>query len=341
MLLLSDDALAVDVENLAKVYGGLRAIDGIDLKIKPGEIFAVLGPNGAGKTTLMRILTTQLKPSEGTSNVAGFDTVKKGDEIRKIIGYVPQEMSVWTDITGYENLLIYAKIFGLPSKERGEMIRKSLDEMGLTPVSNNLVHTYSGGMIRRLEIACAMMMRPKILFLDEPTIGLDPSARKVVWEKLVSFKKDYGTTIIFNTHYMNEADEYADEIVILMKGKIIKSGTAKELKKSITVEVVKLELSDIISADSVDEIKKLKRKKGPNIQIYGSGNLIQTLLKHYLVDELWLKIFPLTLGKGKRLFAEGTIPAAFKLTEGKVSPSGVIIANYVRSGKVKTGSFGS
>lgn len=252
-----DSNIAVDVKNLVKAYGNMRAIDGIDLKINSGEIFAVLGPNGAGKTTLMRILTTQLKPTEGKACVAGFDTVKKDAEIRKIIGYVPQEMSVWTDITGYENLLIYYKIYGLRSKGRKEAVQKALDEMGLFAVADNLVHTYSGGMIRRLEIACAMLTKPKILFLDEPTIGLDPSARKVVWEKITSFRKDYGTTIIFNTHYMNEADDYADEISIIMKGKIIKSGTAKELKNSISGEMVILHLSSVIGADDLDDIKKL------------------------------------------------------------------------------------
>ncbi len=254
---MTDDVLAADIKSLVKTYNGINALDGIELQIKSGDIFAVLGPNGAGKTTLMRILTTQLKPSGGGASIAGYDTVKNDAEVRKIIGYVPQEMSVWTDITGYENMLIYAKIFELPAKERDEMIRKFLDEMGLIPVADKLVNTYSGGMIRRLEIACAMLIRPKILFLDEPTIGLDPSARKVVWEQLVSFKKNYGTTIIFNTHYMNEADEYADDIAIIIKGKIIKTGTSKELKDSLSGEMIILELSETISADEIDDIKKL------------------------------------------------------------------------------------
>ncbi len=300
--MLTNDVLAADIKNLVKTYNGMNALDGIGLKIKSGEIFAILGPNGAGKTTLMRILTTQLRPTEGEALVSGYDTVKKGSEIRKIIGYVPQEMSVWTDITGYENLLIYYKIYGLPSKNRKETIRKTLDEMGLYAVANNLVHTYSGGMIRRLEIACAMMTKPKILFLDEPTIGLDPSARKVVWEKLTSFKKDYGTTIIFNTHYMNEADEYADEIAILMKGRIIKLGTAKELKKSITVEIVKLELSDVISADSVDELKTLGFVKdvaanGKDMDVFVDNAEIDSPILIEKINKMGVKVVRISIKK--------------------------------------------
>ncbi len=270
-----ENNFAVNVKNLVKAYGTMKALDGVDLKINSGDIFAILGPNGAGKTTLMRILTTQLRPSGGDANVGGFDTVKKGGDVRKIISYVPQEMSVWTDITGYENLLIYAKLYELPSKERAEMIRKILDEMGLTPVANNLVNTYSGGMVRRLEIACAMLLKPKILFLDEPTIGLDPSARKVVWEKLAAFKREYGTTIIFNTHYMNEADEYANEIAILMKGRIITLGTAQDLKDSISGELAVLSFDVTPDADSVEDIKKLGFVKG----VIANGDGLEILLE--------------------------------------------------------------
>jgi ABC-2 type transport system ATP-binding protein len=154
------------------------------------------------------------------------------------VGYVPQEMSVWTDVSGYENLLIYAKIYGVPSPKRREVIGYALKKMGLSGVANHLVKTYSGGMIRRLEIACTMLTKPKILLLDEPTIGLDPSARKAVWEELTSIRKEYGSTIFFNTHYMDEADLYSDEIAIINEGKIVKLGTAEELKRSVGGEVI-------------------------------------------------------------------------------------------------------
>jgi ABC-2 type transport system ATP-binding protein len=249
--------LAIEVRQLVKIYAGkVKALDGVDFTVNAGDIFALLGPNGSGKTTLMRILTTQFKPTSGEAYIFGFDVVKNDSEVRKSIGYVPQETSVWTDISGFENLLIYAKIYGIPSNQRKNIIWDALVSMGLDAIANNLVKTYSGGMIRRLEIACAMIIKPKLMFLDEPTIGLDPSARKIVWEKLTSFRKDYGTTIFFNTHYMDEADLYSDEIAIMDKGKMVKFGTASELKHSIRRDVIQFNLSN----HGVDEIvlKKIR-----------------------------------------------------------------------------------
>jgi len=226
--------------------------------VEPGEAFALLGPNGAGKTTLMRILTTQLKPTAGEAYVFGLNVVRDGSKVRRLISYVPQEMSVWTDISGYENLLVYAKIFGIPSHERGKIIDEVLENMGLTQVKNELVRTYSGGMIRRLEIACAMLIKPKIMFLDEPTIGLDPAARKVVWERLGVFKEEYGVTIFFNTHYMDEADLYADDIAIINQGKIVARGTSEELKHSLGGEIVAFTLEKaVLKPELVQEFRKL------------------------------------------------------------------------------------
>lgn len=243
--------LAIEVRQLVKIYAGrVRALDGVDFTVNAGDIFALLGPNGSGKTTLMRILTTQFKPTSGEAHIFGFDVVKNDSEVRKSISYVPQETSVWTDISGFENLLIYAKIYGLPANHRKNIIWDALEGMGLDSIANNLVKTYSGGMIRRLEIACAMIIKPKLMFLDEPTIGLDPSARRIVWEKLTSFRKEYGTTIFFNTHYMDEADHYSDEIAIMDKGKMVKFGTASELKHSIRREIIQFNLGNY----GIDEI---------------------------------------------------------------------------------------
>ncbi|MBC7091225.1 MAG: ATP-binding cassette domain-containing protein [Nitrososphaeria archaeon] len=236
---------AVDVSDVVKIFNGnFRALDGVNLKVESGCIFALLGPNGAGKTTLMRILTTQIAPSSGSAYVFGLDTVRDGSQIRKLVSYVPQEMSVWTDISGYENLLVYSKIYGIPAEKRNDAINEVLESMGLNEVSNRLVKTYSGGMIRRLEIACALLIRPKILFLDEPTIGLDPSARKIVWEKLKMFKREYGATIFFNTHYMDEAELYSDKIAIINRGKIVTLGTAEELKHSVGGEILYFNLEE-------------------------------------------------------------------------------------------------
>jgi ABC-2 type transport system ATP-binding protein len=249
---------AVDVRGLTKVYEGkVKALDGVDLRVEAGKVFALLGPNGAGKTTLMRILTTQLKPTSGEAYVFGLNVVRENAKIRRLVGYVPQEMSVWTDISGYENLLIYARIYGLTASMRREIIGDALKKMGLSEVANNLVKTYSGGMIRRLETACTMIIKPKILFLDEPTIGLDPSARKAVWEELTSFRKEYGLTVFFNTHYMDEADLYSDEIAIINDGKIAKLGTAEELKRSVGGELILLNADDTIAEACSNKVRKL------------------------------------------------------------------------------------
>ncbi len=244
--------IAIEVKGLVKIYDGkVRALDEVDLRVKSGDVFALLGPNGSGKTTLMRILTTQFKPTSGEASIFGLDVVRRDAEVRKVISYVPQEMSVWNDISGFENLLIYAKIYGISSNYRKKVIWDALESMGMDAVANNLVKTYSGGMIRRLEMACAMLIRPKILFLDEPTLGLDPSARKAVWEKLASFKKENDTTVFFNTHYMDEADLYSDEIAIIDRGKLVKSGTADELKHSIRREIIQFSLMNHIVDDNV------------------------------------------------------------------------------------------
>jgi len=264
--------IAIEVKGLVKVYDGkVRALDGVDLKVKTGNVFALLGPNGSGKTTLMRILTTQFKPTSGEASIFGFDVVRRDSEIRKVISYVPQETSVWTDISGYENLLIYAKIYGLPSSDRKKIIRDALEGMGMDEVANNLVKTYSGGMIRRLEMACAMIIKPRILFLDEPTLGLDPSARKAVWEKLITFKKEYDTTVFFNTHYMDEADLYSDDIAIINRGKMVMSGTADELKHSLRREVIQFNLNNRIVDESV--LKRIRELDFVNDLIMNGSEL--------------------------------------------------------------------
>lgn len=254
---------AIYVENLVKVFaGGLKALDDVSLQVDEGEIHAVVGPNGAGKTTLMRILTTQIPPSSGRAYVLGHDVTKEGGAVRRLISYVPQEFSVWTDITGYENLLFYSKIYGVPSERRHRMICEVLELMGLSEAAGRLVRTYSGGMIRRLEIAAALMVKPRVIFLDEPTIGLDPRAREVVWEKLLEYQREYKVTVLFNTHYMDEAERYAEKVTILNRGRVIARGTPGELVKLLGGETIKVwidgesgKASQVLS--NIDELKVL------------------------------------------------------------------------------------
>lgn len=201
--------------------------------MEAGEIFGLLGRNGAGKTTLIKMLTTLLPPTSGMATVAGFDVVHQASAVRRVIGYVPQLVSADGMLTGYENLRVFARLYDIPRAQRESRIADALAFMDLESVSRNLVRTYSGGMIRRLEIAQCMLHRPLVLFLDEPTVGLDPVARDAVWERIMQLRADYGATILLTTHYMEEADELCDRIVLMLSGKLTASGTPAELKASI------------------------------------------------------------------------------------------------------------
>jgi ABC-2 type transport system ATP-binding protein len=226
---------------LTRRFGELTAVDALSLSVEAGEIFGLLGRNGAGKTTLIRMLTTLLRPTSGSATVAGYDVVRQAAEVRRAIGYVPQALSADGELTGYENLWIFAKLYDIPRVEREARIRDGLAFMGLTEAANKLVNTYSGGMIRRLEIAQSMLHRPKVLFLDEPTIGLDPVAREAVWRHIESLRADYDTTIFLTTHYMDEAEHLCGRVAILRQGKAVAIGTLNELKAAIGGEDVTLD----------------------------------------------------------------------------------------------------
>jgi ABC-2 type transport system ATP-binding protein len=186
--------------------------------VEPGEVFGLLGPNGAGKSTLIKMLTTLLPASGGRATIAGFDLGRQQMDVQRRIGYVPQALSVDGTLTGYENLLILAKLYGVPRRQRLERIQAALTYVGLDSVARRLVNTYSGGMIRRLEMAQATLHRPPVLFLDEPTVGLDPVARKTMWELILQLRRDYGTTVFLTTHFMEEADVLCDRIAMLYQG---------------------------------------------------------------------------------------------------------------------------
>jgi ABC-2 type transport system ATP-binding protein len=223
----------LETEALTRRFGKLTAVDALNLSIEAGEIFGLLGPNGAGKTTVIKMLTTLLPPTSGSARVGGFDVLRRAGDVRRIIGYVPQMLSADGTLTGYENLLIFAKLYDLPRPEREPRVRDALALMGLSDAADKLVRTYSGGMIRRLEIAQSMLHEPKVLFLDEPTIGLDPLAREAVWERIQQLKAEFGTTILLTTHYMEEADSLCKRVAIMHQGQVMASGTPAELKVSI------------------------------------------------------------------------------------------------------------
>jgi ABC-2 type transport system ATP-binding protein len=204
--------------------------------VSSASIFGLLGPNGAGKTTTIKMLTTMLAPSAGKARVAGFDVVQSPVQVRRVIGYVSQMLSADGALTGYENLLLFARIYGIPQRERKARILDALDFMGLTEAGKLLVLKYSGGMIRRLEIAQSMLHRPQVLFLDEPTIGLDPVARHAVWQHLRDLRQRFGTTILMTTHDMEEADHLCEQIAIMHRGQVVATGSPESLKSLVGPE---------------------------------------------------------------------------------------------------------
>ncbi len=224
---------AVESHDLTRRFGTLIAVDSLTLSVDSGEVFGLLGPNGAGKTTVIKMLTTLLPPTSGTASVAGADIVKHPLAVRRAIGYVPQLLSADGTLTGRENLLIFAKLYGMRRRERKVEIPAALAFMGLDGSADRLVRQYSGGMIRRLEIAEAMLHRPQVVFLDEPTVGLDPVARQAVWDHIGRLRADWGTTILLTTHYMEEADALCGRVAIMHLGRVVAGGSPAELKESI------------------------------------------------------------------------------------------------------------
>ena len=203
---------------------------GVSFSVYRGEIFALLGPNGAGKTTTIRMLTTLLKPAEGSATVFGINTARKPMRVRRMIGYVPQLLSADASLTGQENVELFARLFDVPRRVRRQRVDGALSAMGLSDAAQRLVKTYSGGMIRRLELAQALVNAPRLLVLDEPTVGLDPIARADVWEFIAGLRRSSQTTVLMTTHYMEEADLYCDRVALMHHGTIRATGTSAELK---------------------------------------------------------------------------------------------------------------
>jgi ABC-2 type transport system ATP-binding protein len=233
----------IEAQGLVKKYGELEAVGGIDLEVHAGEIFGFLGPNGAGKSTTISILCTLLTPTAGTASVAGINVVKDPAAVRQRIGLVFQDPSLDDQLTGRENLEFHAFIYSVPAAERRKRIDEMLDLLQLSDRASSQVRTYSGGMKRRLEIARGMLHQPQILFLDEPTIGLDPQTRKSIWTHLNELRSRKGVTIFMTTHYMDEA-EYCDRIAIIDRGRIVALGTPDELKAKVGGDVVTMTSSD-------------------------------------------------------------------------------------------------
>lgn len=257
----------VKVDGLTKVFNhALTAVDHVSFSVKHGEIFGFLGPNGAGKTTTINMLTTILKPTGGTASVLGFDITKQDNDVRNSIGVVPQEYTADEDLTGMENILLCADMYGIPratSKKRAADLLKLVE---LTEFKDKKVQTFSGGMRRRLELACGLINRPRLLFLDEPTLGLDVQTRTATWNYIKTLKKEYGMTLFMTTHYLEEADTLCDRIAIIDHGKIIVVGAPEELKEGLGGDVITLGIKEDVDVtqliEKVEHVKEVKNENG-------------------------------------------------------------------------------
>ncbi len=242
---------AVKAENLEKVYrGGVKALRGVSFCIKHGEIYGLLGPNGAGKTTTVKILSTLIKPTSGDAKILGYSVVRESQKVRRVIGIVPQDLTSDDEMTGFENVYIQARLYGLSREKAREKTLEVLEFMGLKDAAFRKAGTYSGGMRKRLEIAMSLVHEPKILFLDEPTLGLDVQSRRHLWDLVLELKKR-GTTILLTTHYMEEAESLSDRVAIIDHGKIIAEGTPDELKARVGGDRIYIRPVDPAELDTI------------------------------------------------------------------------------------------
>jgi ABC-2 type transport system ATP-binding protein len=235
---------AIEATDLKKTYGNdVEALRGISFSVEKGKVFALLGPNGAGKSTTVKILTTLSRASSGSAKVAGFDVDKQANEVRHSIGVVSQKSGAAVEATGRENLIIQAQLFGLSKADREDRAEELLELFGLTEAADRIVKTYSGGMQRKLDVAIGLIQRPQVLFLDEPTTGLDPEARTEMWDEISRLAGEEQLTILLTTHYLDEADNLADTLAIVDRGEIVARGTPDELKAELQGDAVRAELA--------------------------------------------------------------------------------------------------
>jgi ABC-2 type transport system ATP-binding protein len=247
--------LAIEAKGLVKVFGKKRAVDGVDLKVKKGTVYGFLGPNGAGKTTTVRMLATLLQPDAGQARILGYDLVKDADAVRHRVSLTGQFASLDEDLTGLENLIMIARLIGYTRKQARNRAKELLDTFGLEDAAKRQVKKYSGGMRRRIDIAASIIVTPKLLFLDEPTTGLDPRSRNQVWD-IVRALTSTGTTVLLTTQYLDEADQLADRIAVIDDGKIIAEGTGGELKASIGSGTLHVRLLDPETRQQAEHLLK-------------------------------------------------------------------------------------
>ncbi len=274
--------IAIEVKNLTKRFDKFTAVHKLNLKINEGEIFGLLGPNGAGKTTTLSMLATLLPPTEGSATVNGFDVRKQSSKVRHSIGFVFQDPSSDELLTGRENLYLHALMYGVEGKKINQKIDEVLKLVDLTDRQNERMKRYSGGMRRRLELARGLLHEPKILFLDEPTLGLDPQTREHIWGYIKRLSKEKKVTIIITTHYMEEADQLCDRLAIIDHGKIVALDTPSKLKKSLGGDVVRIRIQkpNVKALRSLKYVKNIKHQDGVlSFTVNDAGTHLQEILK--------------------------------------------------------------
>ena len=309
---------AIVTDNLVKRYEEVTAVNGVSLEIKEGEVFGLLGPNGAGKTTLISMLSTLVRPTSGTALVAGKDINREPLEVRRNIGIVFQEPSVDDLLTARENLELHSMLYGVPRREIPGKIEAFLKLVNLSDRADSLVKTYSGGMRRRLEIARGLIHGPRILFLDEPTLGLDPASRKAVWTHIRDLKERHNTTIILTTHYMEEADSLADRIAIINRGRIIELDTPEALKRKVGQDLVFLNGEiDEAAVRALPFVKTVERdnsrwkisieNSGANLQalLNAGGKIAEVEVRRVTLDDVFLKFAGQQISEDAEEQAEG------------------------------------
>jgi len=291
---------SIETKSLSKIFGDLRAVDDISFRVEQGEIFGFLGPNGAGKSTTMMILTTLLKPTSGQALVSGYDVVAQPKQVRQSIGYVQQETTVDEYLTGRENLLLQARLNHIPKDQMDARIDEVLELIELSDKQKDPVVTYSGGMRKRLDIAGGLLHRPKVLFLDEPTVGLDIQTRRKIWEYIKKIHKEFEMTIFLTTHYMEEADQLCNRVGIIDGGKIQVIDSPQNMKSAMGNEVISLTLesdeskSFLSELEKIDLIKKIKQDQNKIVLFASKGT--EVIPKIFQISsDLGIKITSISL----------------------------------------------
>ena len=276
--MMGDDTQAIEARDLVKTYpGDVRALDGISLSVRGGTIFGLLGPNGAGKSTTVKVLTTLTRPDSGTASVAGHDVLLRPDRVRRSIGVVGQKAAVDPSATGRENLRLQGQIHGIHGRRLDALIAEQLDQLGLTDAADRIVQTWSGGMQRKLDVAMGLVHRPSVLFLDEPSTGLDPDARATLWQEIARLANDEGLTILLTTHYLDEADRLASRLAIVDRGRIVAEGAPEALKAELRGDAINVVLGSAeVGPDAARVLERIDGLGTPTLD----GTLVSARADH-------------------------------------------------------------